>query len=85
MTSLRRKTTVTLGATLAGLVIVLFLISQVVISNSFDQLERDELKKDVQNAKGSLYGDMEELEKKRQTGQCGMKHTTSFLTRTAAI
>jgi len=64
MTSLRRKTTVTLGATLAGLVIVLFLISQIVISNSFDQLERDELKKDVQNAKSSLYWDMEELEKK---------------------
>jgi sensor domain CHASE-containing protein len=53
-----------LGATLAGLVILLFLGSQVILINSFDHLEREELKEDMQNARNSLYWDMEDLEKK---------------------
>lgn len=64
MTTLRRKTLAILGATLAGLVIMLFLGSQIIILNSFDHLEKEELKNDVQNARNTLYWDMKDLEKK---------------------
>jgi two-component sensor histidine kinase/sensor domain CHASE-containing protein len=64
MTTLRRKTIAMLGATLTGLVILLFLGSQVILVNSFDHLEKEELKEDMQNARNSLYWDMEDLERK---------------------
>lgn len=64
MTSLREKTLLIIGATLIGLIIVLFMSSQVIIINSFDYLEKNELKKDVQSARNFLYAQMGNLEKK---------------------
>ncbi|WP_406657817.1 CHASE4 domain-containing protein [Methanolobus sp. ZRKC2] len=64
MASLRKKTLAIIGATLIGLIVVLFMSSQVIITNSFVYLEQEELKKDVQGARNSLYSEMENLEKK---------------------
>ncbi|MDW7731685.1 MAG: histidine kinase dimerization/phosphoacceptor domain -containing protein [Methanolobus sp.] len=64
MTSLREKTLLIIGVTLIGLIIVLFMSSQVIIVNSFIHLEQEELKKDVQSARNSLYSEMQNLEKK---------------------
>lgn len=64
MTTLRRKTITLLGITLTGLVLISFLSFQVIVSNSFDQLERGEMKENLQNARNSLFWDLMELEMK---------------------
>ncbi len=64
MTSLRKKTLIIIGATLIGLIIVLYMSSQVIIVNSFAYLEQEELKNDVQGARNSLYAEMASIEKK---------------------
>ena len=63
MTSIRNKTLVIIGATLLGLILVLYLSSQFIIMNSYKYLEEQELKKDVLSARDLINGDLENLEK----------------------
>ncbi|WP_406661177.1 CHASE4 domain-containing protein [Methanolobus sp. ZRKC3] len=64
MASLRNKTLTIIGVTLIGLIIALYLSSQLVIMNSYDYLEEEELKKDVFSARDLINNDLVDLEKK---------------------
>lgn len=63
MTSIRNKTLVIIGATLLGLILVLYLSSQFIIMNSYKYLEEQELEKDVLSARDLINSDLENLEK----------------------
>jgi len=59
--SLRRKTIVIIGATLVGLLLILFAVSQGILLNSFSRLEVKDTSEDVQRALGALSDDISSL------------------------
>jgi PAS domain S-box-containing protein len=59
--TLRRKTIVIIVATLVGLLLILFAISQGIMLNSFSQLEVKQTSEDVQRALGALSDDISNL------------------------
>ena len=59
--SLRRKTLFAIVLTFVGLVIVLFLMSQLIILNQFDQLQSDAIRENVERVQNALGKEMDVL------------------------
>ncbi len=59
--SLRRKTILIIGATLIGLLLILFAVSQGILLNSFSRLEVKDTSQDVGRALGALSDDISNL------------------------
>mgnify|MGYP001272937055 CR=1 FL=1 len=59
--TLRRKTIVIIGATLVGLLLILFAVSQGILLNSFSQLEVKDTSQDVERALSALSDDISNL------------------------
>ena len=59
--TLRKKTIVIVGATLVGLILILFAVSQGIMLSSFSQLETKDTSKNVERALGALSDDTSSL------------------------
>ena len=59
--TLRRKTIVIIGATLVGLLLILFAVSQGILLNSFSRLEVKDTSQDVERALSALSDDISSL------------------------